>query len=185
MRLRQGYGAQGGLPALPFYPPSLTHYNAFSIPLRGIPLTLGLSRKMTDRESSWNWVTLPDCSAVSARRRAILLDQRLCRGTKLCRCHSHESGRGMEVSSDAVSVKPAWFAYTRNRPACRLCQSKIEGRGRRPEVLRCFRWKTKRGLPTCCDCFFHQSQRDCIIQPSVGPIQRGPTLGFHGGGVKP
>ena len=32
------------------------------IPLTDIPLTLDLSRKITDRESSWNCVTLPDCS---------------------------------------------------------------------------------------------------------------------------
>jgi hypothetical protein len=29
MRLRQGYGAQGGLPALPFPPPSLTPHKRF------------------------------------------------------------------------------------------------------------------------------------------------------------
>jgi hypothetical protein len=30
-----------------------------------------------------------------------------------------------------------------------------------------------------------QSQRDCIIQPSVGPIQRGPTLGCYIEGHNP
>jgi hypothetical protein len=46
-------------------------------------------------------------------------------------------------------------------------------------------WQNHGGLPTLVQRRFLQSQRDCIIQPSVGPIPRGPTLGCHKEGSNP